>query len=102
MKQPIFVINKSKVKEIVEHQSKFTQIPYWYEWGKVKSLDQLLNEINNIQCVKGTYIKMHDLHLCFQNLETQKIPAYANRMIHRVLALCKNCREDLNKISVEQ
>jgi hypothetical protein len=31
MSQPIFAIKKSKVKEIVEHQSKFTQIPYHLE-----------------------------------------------------------------------
>lgn len=101
MSQPIFAIKKSKVKEIVEHQSKFTGIPHYYEWGEARSLEQVLNKIDSIQCI-GDYIKMHDLHSCFQTIETQKIPAYANRMLKRVLAVCKLYREDLNKISVEQ
>jgi hypothetical protein len=97
MKQPIFGIKKSKVKEIITHQSHFTVIPSYYDWGEIKSLDQLLNGIDIIKDLDG-YVKMSDLHLCFQNFETHNMVREANRMIKRVLALCKEYREDLNEI----
>lgn len=97
MKQPIFGIKKSKVKEIITHQSHFTVIPCYYDWGEIKSLDQLLNGIDSIKDFNG-YIKMSDLHSCFQDFETHKMAAHANRMIKRVLELCKEYREDLNEI----
>lgn len=101
MSQPIFTINKNKVKEIVEHQSKFTQIPYHFEWGRLKSKEELFEKLDNESTEFGC-IRMHNLHLCFQAFETQKMTPGVNRMIKRVLALCKEYRQDLNKISVEQ
>jgi hypothetical protein len=100
MIQPIFVIKKSKVKEIVEHQSKFTQIPYHLEWGHLNSIEELFEKLDNEKTESG-YIRMHQVHNCINSFETHKIPAYANRMLDRVLHLCKLYREDLNKISVE-
>lgn len=100
MSQPIFAIKKSKVKEIIEHQSKFTGIPYQYDWGSIRSMEQMIGTIDGIKSING-YIKMHDLHTIFQMLESNKMMPHANRMLHRVLAICKCYREDLNKISVE-
>ena len=101
MGQPIFAIKKSKVKEIIHNHHNYKPIPCDYEWGEARSLEHVLNKIDCIQCI-GDYIKMHDLHSCFQTIETHKIPAYANRMLKRILTMCKSYREDLNKISVEQ
>lgn len=95
--QPIFSIKKTTVKEIVEVCNNHTPIPSYWEWGEARSIEQVMNGIDTIPC-QGEYIKMHDLHAYFQSIETHKIPAYANRMIKRVLAKCKTNREDLNKI----
>ena len=101
MKQPIFAIKKSKVKEIIEHQSKFTQIPYGLEWGHLNSIEELFEKLDN-EKTEFECIRMHRVYDCIYSFETHKIPAYANRMLDRVFALCKIYREDLNKISVEQ
>ncbi len=93
--QPIFAIKHSKAIEIIQHQAKFTQIPYSLEWGKVESEQQLLDNVASLN-KGGEYIRMHKLHECFQQLETQKCPARANRMLKRVLALCKLYREDIS------
>ena len=93
--QPTFAIKHSKVIEIIQHQAKFTQIPYSLEWGEIQSEQQLLDAVASIE-KGGEYIRMHKLHDCFQQLETQKCPARANRMLKRVLALCKLYREDIS------
>jgi len=93
--QPIFAIKHSKVVEIIQHQAKFTRIPYSLDWGRVDSEQQLLDAITNIK-KDGEYIHMHKLHECFQQLETHKLIAHANRMLKRVLALCKEYREDIS------
>jgi hypothetical protein len=94
MKQPIFVIKHSKVIEIIQHQAKFTQIPYSLDWGHVESEQQLLDAITKIK-KDGEYIRIHRLHECFQQFETHKLIAHANRMLKRVLALYEIYREDL-------
>ena len=101
MKQPIFGINKSKVKEIVEHQSKFTQIPYSLDWGSLKSVEELFEKLDN-EATEFGCIRMHRVHDCIYSFESHKMLPTANRMLDRVFALCKIYREDLNKISVEQ
>ncbi len=98
--QPIFAIKHSKVIEIIQHQAKFTRIPYSLDWGKVESEQQLFEAITNIK-KDGEYIRMHRLHECFQQLETQKCLARANRMLKRVLALCKLYREDISCTSTK-
>ncbi len=98
--QPIFAIKHSKVIEIIQHQAKFTQIPYSLDWGKVESEQQLLDVIASLN-KDGEYIRMHRLHERFQQLETQKCPARANRMLKRVLALCKLYREDITCTNTE-
>lgn len=101
MKQPIFAIKKSKVKEIIEHQSKFTQIPYGLEWGHFSSIEELFESLDEEQ-TDGEYLRMHRAYNALYRRETYCIPAYANRMLDRVWHLCKLHREDLNKISVDQ
>jgi hypothetical protein len=98
--QPIFAIKHSKVIEIIQHQAKFTQIPYSLDWGKVESEQQLLDGVASLK-KDGEYIRMHKLHECFQQLETHKLIANANRMLKRVLALCKLYREDISCTNAE-
>ena len=98
--QPIFAIKHSKVVEIIQHQAKFTQIPYSLDWGKVESEQQLLDAVASLK-KDSEYIRMHKLHECFQQLETQKCLARANRMLKRVLALCKLYREDISCFNTE-
>jgi hypothetical protein len=97
--QPIFAIKHSKVIEIIQHQAKSTPIAYpitySLEWGEIQSEQQLLDAVASIE-KDGEYIRMHKLHECFQQIETHKLIAYANRMLKRVLALCKECREDIS------
>jgi hypothetical protein len=92
--QPIFAIKHSKAIQIIQHQAKFTSIPCSLEWGKVESEQQLLDAVASIE-KNGEYIRMHKLHECFQQLKTHKLIAYANRMLKRVLTLCKLYREDI-------
>jgi hypothetical protein len=101
MKQPIFVINKSKIKEIVEHQCKFTGIPYSLDWGHLKSIEELFEKLDN-EATEFGCIRMHRVHDCIYSFESNKMLPTANRMLDRVFALCKIYREDLNKILVEQ
>ena len=101
MGQPIFAIKKSKVKEIVEQLSKLVPIPFDHQWADIRSLDQMMGIIEGIKC-NGEYIRMHDLHATFQMIECHKLLPRTNKMLWRVLAICKCYREDLNKISVVQ
>jgi len=101
MKQPIFVISKNKVKEIIEYQCKFTQIPYSLEWGHLSSIEELFEMLDK-QKTDGEYIRMHAVYKTLYYFETHKMVANANRILDRVFALCKIYREDLNKISIEQ
>ena len=101
MGQPIFAIKKSKVKEIVEQLSKVVPIPFDHQWADIRSLDQMMGIIEGIKS-NDEYIRMHDLHATFQMIECHKLLPRTNKMLWRVLAICKCYREDLNKISVEQ
>jgi hypothetical protein len=98
--QPIFAIKHSKVVEIIQHQARFTQIPYSLDWGEIQSEQQLLDAVASLK-KDSEYIRIHKLHDCFQQLETQKCLARANRMLKRVLALCKLYREDISCFDTE-
>lgn len=100
MSQPIFVIKKSKVKELIEHQSKFTQIPYSLDWGHLKSIEELFEKLDNEPTEHGR-IRMHRVYDCIYSFQTHKLIANANRMLDRVFALCKEYRENLNEVKIK-
>lgn len=100
MKQPILVINKNKVREIIEHQLKFTRIPYSLEWGHFSSIEEIFESLDK-EHADGEYLRMHRVYTALYRRETHKMIAHANRMLDRVWQLCKLYREDLNKILVD-
>jgi hypothetical protein len=96
-KQPIFVIEKSRVEHWINHQSHFTQIPYSLDWGKLTSIEDFLNVLDNEKS-DGDYIRMSKLYDLLNKFKTYKLLPNANRMIDRVFAICKTERKDLNEI----
>ena len=96
-KQPIFVIEKSRVIHWLEHQSKFTRIPYSLDWGNLESVEDFINVLNE-QNKDGDYIRISKLSNIIQHFETPKLLGNANRMLKRVFAICKTERKDLNEI----
>jgi hypothetical protein len=96
-KQPIFVIEKSRVEHWINHQSHFTQIPYSLDWGKLTSIEDFLNVLNR-QTKDGDYVRMSKLSNIIEDFRTPKLLRGANRMLDRVFAICKTERKDLNEI----
>jgi hypothetical protein len=95
-KQPIFVIKKDRVEHWIRHQSKFTQIPYSLDWGKLESVEDFIIRLNDEKS-DGEYIRMSKLYDLLSAFKTCKMLANANRMLDRVFAICKTEREDLNE-----
>lgn len=96
-KQPIFAIEKSRVIHWLEHQFKFTQIPYSLDWGKLESVEDFIDVLNR-QNKDGDYIRISKLSDIIENFRTPKLLGGANRMLDRVFDICKKERKDLNEI----
>ena len=96
-KQPVFVIDKDRVKYWIQHQSKFTQIPYSLDWGNLKSVDDIINRLDE-EKGDGEYIRMSKLYDLLGEVKTYKLLGNANRMIDRVFSICKTERKNLNEI----
>jgi len=91
-RQPIFVIEKDRVKYWIQHQSKFTQIPYSLEWGNLKSADDIINRLDG-EKADDEYIRMSKLYDLLDEFRTSKLLPNANRMLDRVFSICKTERK---------
>jgi len=99
-KQPIFIIEKDRVKYWIQHQSQFTRIPYSLEWGHLKSVDDIINRLDE-EKTDGEYIRMSKLYDLLEEFRTYKLLANANRMLDRVFSICKTERKNLNEIKID-
>jgi len=96
MSQPIYVVEREKVLEVIRHQSQFTRIDVGYDWGEVESVEQLYAAINALPVrQEPNLLDMSKLAACIQSFHTDKMVGDANRMLVRIWAIIKNRRTAL-------
>ena len=98
-KQPVYVVSRLAVLEVIRHQSLFTCIPNNMDWGKVQTAEELTDAINALPREEGDKLNMSRLAQCIQSFYTPKMPANANRMLVRIWAIIKTKREIKNPLT---
>lgn len=94
-KQPIYIVARLDVLEVIRHQSLFTQIPNGWDWGDLTSEEELVNAINELPRYPDDTLNMSRLSQCIQQFNTGKLIGGANRMLTRIWAIIKSKRKNL-------
>ena len=92
-KQPIYVVARLDVLEVIRHQSLFCQIPYRLDWGNVTSEQELVDAINALPRYPDDTINMSRLAQCVHSFDSNKLLGGANRMLIRIWEIIKTKRK---------
>ena len=93
MKQPIYIVSRLDVLEVIRHQSLFTRIPCGLDWGKVNSVQELVDAINALPRYPDDTLNMSQLANRIQSFHSPKLIARCNRMLIRIWAIIKTKRK---------
>jgi hypothetical protein len=93
MKQPIYVVKKSRVIELIEQQSLITPIPYRMDWGILSSKEELIDAVSKLKCDEYDRIHLSRLTQCFQLFYTTKMIGRGNILLRHLWELIKKDRE---------
>lgn len=93
VKQPIYVVNRLDVLEVIQHQSLFCRIPYGLDWGKLSSKEELIDAINSLSRYPDDTLNMSRLAQCIQQFNSKKWVIGENRMLIRVWEIIKTKRQ---------
>lgn len=93
MKQPVYIVNRLDVLEVIRHQSLFTRIPCGLYWGKLSSKEEIIDAINALPRYPDDTLNMSRLAQCIQQFNSAKMIARENRMLIRIWAIIMSKRK---------
>jgi len=92
-KQPIYVVLRLDVLEVIRHQWLINVISTRWDWGRMTSQEELVDAINALPRYPDDTLNMSRLAQCIELLRTTKMIAGANRMLIRILTIIKTKRK---------